>query len=99
VPIPAYAVPARTVLAHAGSHLRRKLFSRERSYPVHRRNMPTPALTSGEGRRLEKGNGYRSTPKLAPHSSLSNTVPLEYFCSWYVLSCGRGVSVGCPLPG
>jgi hypothetical protein len=26
--------------------------------------MPTPALTTGEGRRPEKENGYRSTPTL-----------------------------------
>ena len=26
-------------------------------------------------------SGYGRTPKLAPHISLSNTVPLEYVCS------------------
>src|SRR5580658_9586828 len=72
------------------------------SYPVRARTIqvsmvvaPVPAPRTG----ATEGQPYGRTPKSALHIWLSKTVPLEYFDSVQVVSCGRGWSVGYALPG
>lgn len=68
-----------------------------RSYPVYQQSMPATAVApvlAGPAPLAEPKCGYGRTPKSAPHIWLSKTVPLEYFDSVQVVSCGRGLSVG-----
>ena len=54
---------------------------------------------SGEGRRWSEKERLPQHAEVGAPQFVVDTLLLEYFCSVQVLSCGRGVSVGCPLPG
>jgi hypothetical protein len=76
-----------TVTFSAHAHLMaREGASWPHSYPVRER---TIRVSMGPG-----NQPYGRTPKFAPHIWLPKTVPLEYFDSVHVVSCGRGVPAG-----